>query len=309
MDGTVGSSEPPVSADARCAICEGTRRRPRFGARTLPWVVECADCGLAFADPQPSDQELAAIYDEHYYEQFGFVEGPDTSDAALARTKKATYDSVLDVAVPELRTSHEGTRRLLDVGCGLGFSLLAAKERGFDAVGLDPLAPSDPAARPGRRVIPGTLETFRSDAPFDLVSMIDVIEHVRDPRESIRLAAELLAPGGVLALATNDSSSAGARLLGPRWTHYHRAHLWFFTPATLSEIARRAGLEVIRAAPVRRTYNLEYIASILARGSNFELAAKASRLALAITPARLKHAAWPPVSEGFVLVARRRQAA
>src|SRR5690606_6754754 len=181
-------------------------------------------------------------------------------------------------------------KRLLDVGCGLGFSLFAAKERGFDALGIDPLAPEDPAARPGRRVVPGTLETFQPDAPFDIVSMIDVIEHVRDPVETIRRASSLLAPGGVLALATNDSSSPGARLLGSRWTHYHRAHLWFFTPSTLGDIARRAGVDVIRAAPVRRTYNLEYIASILARGTNFELAAKASRLALAVTPERLRQA-------------------
>jgi SAM-dependent methyltransferase len=309
MDGTVGSSEPSVSAGARsCAICGGTRHRARFGARTLPWVVECEACGLSFAEPQPSDDELASIYDEHYYEQFGFVEGPSTSDAALARTKKATYASVLEVAMPELRSqdgaSPRGARRLLDVGCGLGFSLLAAQERGFDALGIDPLAPLDPAARPGRRVRRATLETFRAEAPFDVVSLIDVIEHVRDPVETIRLAARLLAPGGVLALATNDSSSAGARLLGPRWTHYHRAHLWFFTPATLADVAREAGLEVVRTAPVRRTYNLEYIASILARGKNFAVAAHAARLALALTPERLKHAAWPPVSEGFVLVAR-----
>lgn len=307
MDGTVGSTEPSVSATVRCAICEGTRRRPRFGARTLPWVVVCEGCGLSFADPQPSDDELGAIYDEHYYEQFGFVEGPNTSDAALARTKKATYASVLDVAEPELRSvagAPGRTRRLLDVGCGLGFSLLAAKERGFDALGLDPLAPTDPAARPGRRIRRATLETFEPDAPFDIVSMIDVIEHVRDPVQTIRRAAALLAPGGVLALATNDSSSAGARLLGSRWTHYHRAHLWFFTPATLADVARRAGLEVVRTAPVRRVYNLEYIASILARGKNFEIAAKAARLALALAPERVKHAPWPPVSEGFVLVAR-----
>ncbi|UJR81413.1 class I SAM-dependent methyltransferase [Sandaracinus amylolyticus] len=301
MDGSVARTEPGTRAGTRCPICQGERHRPVFGA-TLPWVVECEQCHLRFADPQPSDDQLGAIYDEHYYEQFGFVEGPHSSDAALARTKKATYASVLDVAEPALRSDG---RRLLDVGCGLGFSLLAAQERGFDAVGIDPLAPADPAARPGRRVLSATLETFTPDAPLDVVSMIDVIEHVRDPVATLRRAAELLAPGGVIALATNDSSSLGARVLGPRWTHYHRAHLWFFTPASLSDVARRAGLEVVLTAPARRTYNLEYIASILARGTNFDAAAKVARVALAIAPERVKRAAWPPVSEGFVLVARR----
>ncbi len=301
MDGTFVSVESSTSIQVRCAVCRGDQHRSRFGA-LLPWVVECEQCGLVFANPQPSDDELSAIYDEHYYEQFGFVEGPNPSDLALARMKKATYSSILDVTEPVMVS---GGKRLLDIGCGLGFSLFAAMDHGFDALGIDPLAPSNPELRPGRKVIRGTLETFQPDEPFDLVSMIDVIEHVRDPVDTLRRVVRLLAPDGVVALATNDSSSLGARVLGPRWTHYHRAHLWFFTPETLREVARSAGLEVIRTAPIPRTYNLDYIASILARGTNFELAAKMARLALRVAPKRLLEASWPPVNEGFVLVARR----
>ncbi len=294
------TSHGPAAPPTPCPVCGGTRVRVCFPA--LPWVVSCAVCGLRFASPQPSDAELGAIYDEHYYEQFGFVESPEVSDAALARTKKATYGSLLDVALPVLEARGH---RLLDVGCGLGFSLLAAQERGFVALGIDPLAPEDPAARPGRTVRRGDLETFVPDSPFDVVSLIDVIEHVRDPVAALRQAASHLAPGGVLVVATNDSSSLGARTLGARWTHYHRAHLWFFTPDSLADVARQAGLEVLRTAPARRTYNLEYIASILARGTNFEAAARLARLALDVAPEPVLRAPWPRVSEGFVLVARR----
>lgn len=301
MDGTVICVEPSTFIQEHCAVCQGKDHRPRFG-EVLPWVVVCTKCGLVFANPQPSDKELSAIYDEHYYEQFGFIEGPNASDLALARMKRATYNSILDIAQPAMLP---GGKRLLDIGCGLGFSLFAAMERGFDALGIDPLAPGNPELRPGRRVLQGTLETFQPDAPFDLVSMVDVIEHVRDPVGTIRRLVRLLAPGGVVALATNDSSSLGARLLGPRWTHYHRAHLWFFTPDTLRDVAVSAGLEVVRTAPIPRTYNLDYIASILARGTNFELAAKMARLALRVAPKALLDASWPPVKEGFVLVARK----
>lgn len=296
MDGSLSTQLPSPSS---CLSCGALERRQRFPA-VLPWVVECTRCSLVFAEPQPSDEELKAIYDEHYYEQFGFVEGAHANDAGLARMKKATYGAMLDLLPPG-----PSGRRLLDVGCGLGFSLLAAQERGFEAIGIDPLAPTDATARPGRRIVRASLETFSDPRPFDVVSMIDVIEHVRDPVGSLGAAASLLRAGGTLLVATNDSSSPGARALGPRWTHYHRAHLWFFTPATLSEVARRAGLRVVRAAPARRTYNLEYIASILARGSNFEAAARLARVALRITPGVIQRAAWPPVPEGFVLALRR----
>jgi SAM-dependent methyltransferase len=257
------------------------------------------------ADPQPSEEELQGIYDAHYYEQFGFVEGPHANDEGLARTKRMTYARMLAVARPEIRSSG---RRLLDVGCGLGFSLLAARDAGFEALGLDPLGPEDPDQRPGRRILRGTLETFSDPGPFDLISMVDVIEHVRDPIAALRRAGELLAPGGVLLIATNDSSSFGARVLGSRWMHYHRAHLWFFTPRTLAAIVERAGLEVVRTVPATRVYNLEYVASILARAKNFELAAKLSRAVLALAPGSVLRWPWPPLPEGFVLVARQRVA-
>ena len=293
----VGSERSP---QRRCPLCAQDRRRPRFRA-ALPWIVVCDGCGLVFADPQPSDADLAAIYDEHYYEQFGFASGPAANNSGLSHMKRATYARMLRAARPAIRSA---THRLLDVGCGVGFSLLAAADMGFEALGLDPLAPADPGYYQDRRVVRGTLETFRDAQGFDVVSMIDVIEHVRDPIATMARAASFLAPGGVLLLATNDSSSPGARLLGPRWTHFHRAHLWFFTPDTLGRAAARAGLEVIGSQPARRVYNLEYLASVIARGENFALAAWIARALLRITPAPLARLALPPVPEGFVLVAR-----
>lgn len=291
---------PTALPPTPCVLC-GARDRAR-PMPELPWVARCERCGLVFADPQPSDAELESIYDQHYYEQFGFVEGPGSSDEALARTKKATYARMLARALPHVRS---GGRRLLDVGCGLGFSLLAAKDAGMEATGLDPLGPMDPGARPGRTIVRGELESYVPEHAFDVISLIDVIEHVRNPVTTLRRASALLAPGGVLLLATNDSSSLGARLLGPRWTHYHRAHLWFFTPRTLREVTEKSGLDVLSTEGAERVYSLDYIASILARGTNFKAAATASKLALRVLPQAVLGRAWPPVPEGFLVIAKK----
>ena len=58
-------------------------------------------------------------------------------------------------------------------------------------MGLDQLGPEDPAARPGRRILRGAIETYRADEPFDVVSLVDVIEHVRDPVETMRIVKRL----------------------------------------------------------------------------------------------------------------------
>jgi 2-polyprenyl-3-methyl-5-hydroxy-6-metoxy-1,4-benzoquinol methylase len=303
------SPEPNVTPAGACALCGGRAHRSVFPG-ALPWVVDCEGCGLRRSEPQPTDDELHAIYNEHYYEQFGFVEGEHSHDQGLARTKRATYASLLSVARPHFGLSGGGLSgarrpRLLDVGCGLGFSLFAARDAGFDAVGLDPLAPTDPKARPERTILRGSIETFQNPGePFDVVSMVDVIEHVRDPVATLRAVERLLAPRGLVIVATNDCSSRGAEVLGPRWVHYHRAHLFFFTKDTLARTAEKAGLDVIAVEQAHRVYNLEYVASILARGTNFELAARVSKGLLGAVPGPLLRAAWPKVPEGIVLVAR-----
>jgi SAM-dependent methyltransferase len=236
-----------------CAICgrldaiepyfaEGSR-----GRSDLPWVVRCSRCELVFAHPQPTDEELGKIYDDEYYEQFGFA--GRRVPAGLVFTKQATYASLLERAEAHLP---ESARSLLDVGCGLGFSLLAASARGWTATGIDPLAPADASLVPGRTMVRGTLEGAGFSERFDLVTLVDAIEHVRDPSGTIAAAKRALKPGGLLVLATNDVASLGAKLLESRWPHFHRAHLWFFTPSSLSRIAEKEGLEVVEVRTASR---------------------------------------------------------
>lgn len=291
-----------VSA-GECLLCSGSARTALFPTH-VPWVVRCDDCGLVFSQPQPDDSELDAIYDEHYYEQFGFKRAGRDENLGLAATKQATYRRLLKVAEPFIDRQHE--RRLLDVGCGLGYSLLAATAAGWQARGLDPLAPE--SELPGRRIDRGVLGEYSTGDRFtlvSLVSLVDVIEHVRDPVAAIRHAAELFDESGLVLLATNNVASLPARWMGHRWTHYLRAHLWYFTPETLSRTVEAAGLEVCTTRPAARVYNLQYIASILARDENFPAARRVARSMLAAMPQRLLQQPWPPVLEGFVVVARR----
>ena len=295
----VAAATDTLMTPARCPNCGAGATFAHPFAAELPWVVRCERCALTWAHPQPADDELAAVYDEHYYEQFGFVEGG--MHEALERTKRATYGRMLASLEKHVRVG-----KIIDVGCGLGYSVKEAKARGWDAIGLDPLAAEDPEKLPGRKVIRGTLEDAELPTPFDAVTLIDVIEHVRDPVETIRRASELLTDAGFLLLATNDISSPAGKLMGPRWTHLHRAHLWFFTPETLRSMTEQAGLEVIEVLPAWRVYSLEYIASILARGENFRLAQKTAQFLLDRVPTPLQEMSWPPLPEGFFLMARRR---
>ncbi len=77
---------------------------------------------------------------------------------------------------------------------------------------------------------------------FDVITMFDVIEHMRDPLACLRRAAELLVPGGLLVIETGDLASPWARLLGRHWYFLDPPqHLFYFTAAGLERAVTQCG--------------------------------------------------------------------
>jgi 2-polyprenyl-3-methyl-5-hydroxy-6-metoxy-1,4-benzoquinol methylase len=80
----------------------------------------------------------------------------------------------------------------------------------------------------------------------DVITMFDVIEHLRHPGEVLNLCGRHLRPGGAVILTTPDFTSLLARLSDRRWRNMTPPHhLWYFTPSSLARLAAAAaGLEV-----------------------------------------------------------------
>lgn len=209
-------------------------------------------------------------YDAAYFRKWG-----DPGDA-LAAMKRRTYRQILHDA----RVRPPAFRTVLDVGCAFGWSLDAAREIGLEAAGVEL---SDHAARvAGRRhdVRRGVSE-FESSS-FDAVTMVDVLEHVRDPVSFLVEVRRVLRPGGVLALTTPDFSSLSARVLGARWPHLHAEHVVYFDRSTIRRALRKAGFVPHRVGPFRKWLHTRYLASLLRERQGW--ARIASMLVEAMTP-------------------------
>jgi SAM-dependent methyltransferase len=103
------------------------------------------------------------------------------------------------------------------------------------------------------------------DAAFDIVTLLDVIEHVRDPLGLLGEARRLLRPGGRIALTTPDLSSLSARLLKSRWPYVLPEHVIYFDRGTIRRALRQAGLTPVRVGPLRKSLRAEYVASVLSK--------------------------------------------
>ena len=88
--------------------------------------------------------------------------------------------------------------RVLDVGCGAGESTRELAAAGFEAVGVDPVAPGEPG------FIRGRLEDFEADRPFDAALAIRSLHHLDEPELAIARLRRALAEGAPLVLFEFD---------------------------------------------------------------------------------------------------------
>lgn len=138
--------------------------------------------------------------------------------------------------------------RLLDLGCGTGNFLAAARDTGFDVTGIE----FDPAAVRFAHQHYGLPEVFalrpeqfrktRPDEYFDVVTLFEVLEHQDKPRQFLNLAKDLLASRGFLALSVPNRC---------RWQKgiesldYPPNHLTRWSPEALRNILEREGFEIL----------------------------------------------------------------
>ncbi|MCC6827006.1 MAG: bifunctional 2-polyprenyl-6-hydroxyphenol methylase/3-demethylubiquinol 3-O-methyltransferase UbiG [Novosphingobium sp.] len=147
-------------------------------------------------------------------------------------------------------------KRALDVGCGAGLLCEPLARLGADVTGVDAAA-ENIAAASAHAAASGLAIDYRCGdlgtlglAGYDLVTAMEVIEHVADKRAFVAALAAALAPDGLMVLSTPNRTVAsrlllveGAERLGaiPRGTHH-----WddFITPDELCELLADAGLEM-----------------------------------------------------------------
>jgi SAM-dependent methyltransferase len=153
----------------------------------------------------------------------------------------------------------------LDIGAGTGLLVAEATRAGLNAVGIEPSRNlSNFAVRNGREVLQGVFpHPALSGRQFDIVCLVDVIEHVADPKALLTDCRQALAPGGVLILVTPDVGSVAARLMRKRWWHFRVAHVGYFNRKSLTAALRLCGLTAHQEYRAKWFFRARYLAERL----------------------------------------------
>ena len=201
----------------------------------------CPDCGLVYMNPRLTEPAIARFYDKVY--------GTPGAHAGFESTQERRAAYLLDRAARLLATG-AGQPAILDIGCGAGQILGAAQTRGWQVYGSELSVVA--AARASERLgVPIHVGDFRAmdipPASLDVVTILEVVEHLRAPMDFLRAGVALLKPGGVLVLEIPNIASLEyyvARLLRQRWRGFIIEHLYYFTPAFMRRLLPELGLRI-----------------------------------------------------------------
>lgn len=239
-----------------CTVCQSQQVEIKFNLSEDRQVLCCLACGVEFLFPQLNDEELKKLYSENYYRAWG-IQGEQENETTK-QMKIATFQLRLD-----LIGKYIGKGKILDIGCATGYFLEAAQKNGYEPFGVELSEYSSSIAKKkfGRAsIFHGTIEqcTFENKS-FDVITMSDLIEHVRTPLETLAKASVLLKDEGVIMIMTPDTKTFSNNVMGKHWTHYKPEHFFYFSNSSMNYLASQCGLNVAYYERSKKALTINYL--------------------------------------------------
>ena len=185
-----------------CALCGKRDLRPVVSEEWFGdtfQVVRCAHCKLMFSNPRPTPEWKRRFYDPRF-------------NAHLADDGREFCYQPKGQGIPPdaplwdfLRSNVPAGGRLLDVGCASGLFADACRAHGYAANGLDysQKGPAHARREYGLDVLTADVENIPlADDSYDVITLIQVFEHFKNPIGALRELHRVLKPGGLLYIET-----------------------------------------------------------------------------------------------------------
>jgi SAM-dependent methyltransferase len=248
-----------------CLACDRPTEHAFLWEKSGVQVFRCLECRLGSATQGGFDPKT--YYTADFFN--GNAEGGYPDYIISEKVLRAEFRTVVDCIRQVVPSGI-----LIEIGAAYGFFLLEAKNH-YQVHGVEIADEAVEFARErGLDVRTGglTRSILEEIGPIDVVVMLDVIEHLEDPKATLELCSEFLRPGGAMILTTPDFASALARITGKSWRNMTPPqHLWYFTRESMTRMATAAGLEVYQISRPWKRVPISLIVQLISRYTGLEM--------------------------------------
>jgi SAM-dependent methyltransferase len=217
-------------------------------------IVKCKSCNLGFLNPCPVPQDIGKLYECDYHSGLGCKEMSYRGFAALIANVKYYKPYAFDILTEKVELNG---KRTLDIGCSYGKWVYWMSKYGAKATGIDLAGECIKWGKKNLNLDLRQCSISDIDEPsgsFDVVTMIDLIEHIADLGSFMKNLVRLLKPGGLVFVQTPNFESYYKYRRDWLFLHFGLEHLLYFDTATLDKLFAMYGM-----MPCRETCVLETI--------------------------------------------------
>ena len=231
-----------------CPLCNSGEIINKFVKANINYC-ECKSCFFVFSKPivNVNFQEDINDFEEVYLQYF------DTNE-----TDDKNFKLMLEWISQEIDLKG---KKVLDIGCGGGKFVNYLLSKNVDSCGLEPSKPLfEKYLKSSNKFYNAAIEDFSktSEVKYDVVTVLDVLEHVEYPSAFMDHITKLQAPNGYLIIEIPLLGSFLSSVSGKNWHFFNKYHLSYFTKSRLTKLLNEKGYEFVRSKYRGKYFKMDY---------------------------------------------------
>lgn len=236
----------------KCFVCKKSNFIFLFKKNTLNYV-KCNNCGTIYINPREHLNKIQKIYNKDYFKSTHYYLDYLAEEKNIRKLSKEILS--------ELKGINQNNKNILEVGCATGFFLSEAKKRGYNVEGIEiSKFASDYAKKKFNiNVYNGTIENFKTKNKFNVIVLLDVIEHVLSIDSLFKRIKELCENDSILIISTPITDNILVKTLKKRWIQYRPEHLIYFNRKSIQQYLINEGFSILKTGYLKRKYNLKSV--------------------------------------------------
>jgi 2-polyprenyl-3-methyl-5-hydroxy-6-metoxy-1,4-benzoquinol methylase len=254
LGATLEAALQTADEHSECPLCSGLDLKELWQINRYS-VASCQKCSLVFVKNHVTTDELIAHY-------------AAMDDASYGDSNVDCLNHYYLALGAMIRRRFPQPGRLLDVGCSRGWFLDTMKEWECHGNEITDTYGMTAREKHGDRIFIGPFEEYpMSEGYFDVITLQDVFDHIREPLAMLEKCYRLLKPGGLIAIKVHSISCLYAKLTG---RHFYAvmppSHLFYYDKRTLAQMLEKGGFQVIDSKFIGHLFKVKTVFLRLSRG-------------------------------------------